>query len=268
MAHELVGVRAKIQRAEEHIRSLNREITSFLAQKPPPYEVVGEHQDDGLKYSYVVRKVPKVPSRFAIITGDAIHNLRSGLDHLVYALVIKNGGTPTSQTQFPICTTVEKFEAAVSRGRIQGVSTAAENLIRQVQPYHSPTPDDTYLAALDELSVLDKHRAPVMVAAAVHLGHKIVFNDQPGFIGKKIDTTITSLPDHRSQPWTITKEGEVLFSFAFEKPAPHVKVDVEFTVHIAFEKVGRAKREPVVNILSKLLDAAKAGVRLFEPEFN
>ena len=268
MAHPLNGVRAKIQRAEEHIKNLEREVNSFLSQKPPPFEIIGEHQNDGREYAYVVKKVPVVPLRFAVIVGDAIHNLRSCLDHLLYALIVKNGGTPTNQTQFPICSSVNKFEDACSRGRIKGVSASAEELIRLAQPYNSPTPDDTFIAALDELSVLDKHRLPIVIATAATLGHQIVFKDAPNYVGAKIDTTVIGLPDHRKQPWAVAKEGEVLFSLRFEKPAPHVEADIEFIVQIAFEKVGRARLQEVTKVLSQIHDATKIGVRAFEPEFN
>jgi hypothetical protein len=266
--HPLDGVRAKIERAEEHIKNLDREISAFLSQKPPPYEIVGEHQNEGRDYAYVVKKVPIVPLRFAVMVGDVIHNLRSSLDHTLYALVIKNGGIPTNQTQFPICTTVEKFEQACSRGRIKGVSALAEKIIRLAQPYNSATPDDTFIAALDDLSVLDKHRLPIVIASAATLGHQIVFRNAPNFIGTKANVTVIRMPDYRKQPWAVAKEGEVIFSMGFKEPALHVEPDIEFMVQVAFEKVGRVPLQPVTKILSQICGAIKSGLTAFEIEFN
>jgi hypothetical protein len=264
----LDGIRAKLARAEEHILTLDREAQSFLRSNPPPYEITGEHRDDAREYAYVVRRVANVPPRFAVIAGDAIHNMRSTLDHLTYALVVCNGGTPTTQTQFPVCSSEEKFREALARGRIKGVSGRVEKKIKSLQPFNNDTSDDTVLAVLNDFSIVDKHRLPVVTATAVQLGHQIVFRDAPRYEGAKRNVTVIAMPDHTKQPWALTKVGEALFSLRFEEPAPHVVADIEFSVQVAFERAGRVRYLPAVDALRLMLGATREAIKRFETEFE
>ena len=42
-----------------------------------------------------------IPVDLSLVIGDAVHNLRSALDHLAWQLVLANGQTPTTQTAYP-----------------------------------------------------------------------------------------------------------------------------------------------------------------------
>lgn len=259
MAHPLDGARAKIQRAEEHIKNLDREIFSFTSQKPPPYKVIRQHQNDGRKYAFIVSGEPIVPLRFGVMAGEVVHQLRSSLDHMVYALVIRNGGTPTNQTQFPICSTLEKFKEACARGRIRGVSGSAERIITAEQPYNSPTPDDTLLAALDECDILDKHRLLVVVAAVAHLGQEVRIKG-----GRDIAITGMSPPKNVK----VAREGTEVFSFDLATPAPDFEADADLVLQIAFEKIGRVPLQPVTKMLSLLVTPTKRLLDVFGREFD
>jgi hypothetical protein len=159
----LASCRAKIERAEESIQNLNREITAFLVANPKPYRMVREFRNDGRQYAFIAFGNPVVPARFAVIAGEIVHHLRSSLDHLLCALVVNNGGSPTRQHQFPIYTSPKAFDEACSRGLIRGVADSAEKLIRSVQPYTSETPDDTVLHVIQQFDNFDKHQRLLVV---------------------------------------------------------------------------------------------------------
>jgi hypothetical protein len=98
------------------------------------------------------------------VLGDALHNLRSSLDHLVYQLSLLTTKNPKG-TEFPIYITKASnsrdcFEQK-GREKIRHVPKEAQELIEAAQPYNARHPDQPshhYLWLLHELNRLDKHR--------------------------------------------------------------------------------------------------------------
>lgn len=69
------------------------------------------------------------------------HNLRSALDHMVWDLVLLNGGTPDSNTEFPIYWDGAKYSLKGQDSRkLSGVSPQAADLIEQSRPFHGSIP--------------------------------------------------------------------------------------------------------------------------------
>jgi hypothetical protein len=105
------------------------------------------------------------PPDWSLLAGEAVQNLRSALDHAVYALV-KNRNR--SRCQFPIFLDPCEFQV---RGRpmIAGAPKPIQTLIEKTQPYQlMPTRPELHpLAFLNRLSNRDKHRVLNTVATAV-----------------------------------------------------------------------------------------------------
>ncbi len=176
MVHPLDGIRGKIQRADEHIRNLNAEITAFLSENS--YSTTSEPDHDARES--VLRVVgPEPPLRFSVTAGEIIHQLRSSLDHLVWQLVLQNGKIPTQEHQFPICSTLDKYENSRKRGRTKGVSASAAALIQGCQPYHKGKDFERHpLWVLREMDDTDKHRLLVVVGAVASLREVAVGSEQ------------------------------------------------------------------------------------------
>jgi hypothetical protein len=66
------------------------------------FEGIVTNQDPDTGHPLLPAELCRLPLEVSIATGDAIHNLHSALDHLAWALVESNGGTPTDQTEFPL----------------------------------------------------------------------------------------------------------------------------------------------------------------------
>jgi hypothetical protein len=93
---------AKVDRAKEHLRDLQRELRSFFASDP--YVVATKVAPETRRLIYYVADVADPPVKLSMIVGDAIHNLRSALDHLAYGLVVLGSGEePSTHIYFPIC---------------------------------------------------------------------------------------------------------------------------------------------------------------------
>jgi len=103
------------------------------------------------------------PDDWLLLAGEAIQDLRSSLDHLVYAA---SGGQ--DRTQFPIFTSADTFKEKAAR-MLQGVPESIRAVIERAQPYHNSAsnPSQAMLEQLRLLSNLDKHRTLATVASAV-----------------------------------------------------------------------------------------------------
>lgn len=195
--------------------------------------------------------------------------MRSSLDHLIHALVIRDGQTPTKQHQFPICTTPEAFKDACKRGVIEGVGKTAKELIESVQPFTTPTPDDTVLYVVSKYDNIDKHRLLVVVTTVVKLGNTINISVNPEIAvqperqGKT--PTIVGLGD--PAPRKLSKKGVVVFTIHLAEPAPELTAEAKLEPELAFEQCGRVKLAPVMRTLRGLLAGTRDTVEMFAREF-
>lgn len=168
-APDLSGVYLKLERAETHIETVREKIDAFRKRKPAPFGFRTEKNprpDKSVEYVLyaIVRKPP--PPELAPIIGDALHNIRSALEHLAYELAPPRI-RQARQTQFPIFTDECRFKV-LSPKMIRGIKGDERTLIERVQPYVASNPPSTDpLAILNELSNLDKHRLLVPMIAAV-----------------------------------------------------------------------------------------------------
>jgi hypothetical protein len=101
MTIDLSGVRGKIERADEHLNALYAEMQTFFepySNRRIVYDVF-----DRPWHVIVVRPLldELPPLRLSIICGDAVHNLRTALDHLVWQLVLTEGNEPGKLNSFP-----------------------------------------------------------------------------------------------------------------------------------------------------------------------
>jgi hypothetical protein len=103
------------------------------------------------------------PDDWPLLAGEAIQNLRSSLDHMVYAASGERGGT-----QFPIFTDPAEYQQKAP-GMLRGVPAPVSATIEGAQPYRSWASDPAQVALeqLRLLSNLDKHRTLATVASAV-----------------------------------------------------------------------------------------------------
>lgn len=169
MGHPLDGPRAKLRRGNLHLDALERQIEA--AFKGRAYTTVRESYPE--RGYYVFRAKVNRPinaGNMGLALGDAAHNFRSALDHLVWQLSYGPridgipAPNPKDRSQWPISDHGPDFD---SRGvqQIRQVQPRAAAIIRAVQPYHLPDPSLHPLALVRELDNTDKHRLIPVVAA-------------------------------------------------------------------------------------------------------
>ena len=136
-------LRAKVDRAEEHLRNLRVEWDKFASGA-----YIVECKDDvgeGKRYWYLANTFP-IPYEISLIAGDAVHNLRCALDHLAYYLVSSytKGAGPFNNLYFPIGDSHEDFakklkQAAESKSKslgdvVQRLEQRAMKAIEDIEP--------------------------------------------------------------------------------------------------------------------------------------
>jgi hypothetical protein len=160
----LTSAQRKLKRGVEHVQTLCREADAFEDGEAYFFESERElrsAQEAEYRCFAVQRK--EMPTHWPLLAGEAIQNLRSALDHLVFE---KSGGN--RRTQFPIFTDRCEFQVLSPR-YLKGVPEATRASIEEAQPYRY-MPEDTAhhpLAQLSALSNLDKHRVLTTFVSAV-----------------------------------------------------------------------------------------------------
>ena len=156
----LEAVDAKIERARSELRLLKVEIATFCEERAR----LIVREDCGGQERWVYRgDSPKAPIQWSVRTGEFAHNLRSSLDHLVWQLVLANGGCPDRNTAFPI---QDQSSPKNFKSNLRGVGLIAVEYIKSVQPYHVTVQEYQSdfdrvrigLAMLHAICNMDKHR--------------------------------------------------------------------------------------------------------------
>jgi hypothetical protein len=163
----LVGSRMKVGRANAHIDELD---AAIAAGRGRDYGVGRETQAAPAAVIFRARVDHVAMSRYGVVVGDVVHNLRSALDHAVWQLVLSNGGAPDRRTVFPILRSTREYQER-GRAALHGVSPTAESFVEAVQPFHTPdetlAPEASFLWVLNEMSNWDKHRVINVTAARI-----------------------------------------------------------------------------------------------------
>jgi hypothetical protein len=188
------------------------------------------------------------PSRLALLLGDCVHDYRSALDHLAFALPRVKGADPKWEdwSQFPVCDASTKFEN-VKRRYLCGVAGTTVTAVEELQPYFGRhRPEGHGLWYLRELSNLDKHRlSPLIYEEAAH-----------GSIQAPRPPTGTS---HIIFATGRQKHGATIAKIYLSDPAPpEMEVEINLTFGITLGDMGVPDME--VLGVSVLLERIHRGV--------
>lgn len=237
MALDLTGVRAKLQRSQEHFQTLKEEMRSWMDRHP--YSVLQKVNGDGSRYSLILR-VDELPplQRWTLIFADCINNMRCALDYLVYAIAVHEAApNPPSNEKdllFPIVDSRANFDKAVTDQRRLGkISDSVRTAIEKFQPYNRPHPElPPLLAVLRELNNADKHRLLRLVFGAVQGGELTL-------VGNSEVAPNVVAAAHVAE----VEDGTEIFAFTCDPPTLGMHFDrgAKISVIIA---IWHGKREP------------------------
>lgn len=232
------GAEAKIKRAHKHIDNLQAEINSFLARKP--YRLIAKR--DGEWERWVGDVLERVPDSIPLLIGDAAHNLRSALDHIVFEIVKPTDPKDIRDCAFPFSNGDAKALVTTSAyGLIKRKVPKLADAIEAMNP-HNGAGSNWALIGLHNLDITDKHRLIVAVAAAT--SPQVKLTNSTG-----LDLDLSKLPALGP-----VEQGRVLFTCP-----PHTNVnpgdEIPATFTIKFAEGMPLAGQPIVELLAALAQA-------------
>lgn len=178
MAASLDSAIIKLNRANAHYEVMRDEEIRRRRGAVDAYPLTHQSYRDGLEYRFFLGQLPRLDEDWwSVRIGDCLFNLRSALDHVVYALLARrqsrqaiNKRCKVGRTMFPIYdekpTQGKKgFEVPLPSGKwreIRTLSAEQRTAIQWLQPYHRR--DDKLarirvcLSEVNRLNNIDKHR--------------------------------------------------------------------------------------------------------------
>lgn len=135
-------------------------------------ETRAEYSDDRRTVTFYANIATSAPTHeWSLAFGDIIHNYRSALDSLAWAMAHLDGRRPderdAAHIYFPIKKTFAQFDSE-ARGRLKSVPGFVLTRMEQVQPYHvlpGQAVDDGIALILHDLDIEDKHKAALETRA-------------------------------------------------------------------------------------------------------
>jgi len=242
----------KVKRAKHHIADIDRQTHEFFASPSDPYPVVKEIDSETGDLVFKLGKCSPIPEDFPLIIADAIQNLRTSLNHLVFHLIRSNGNVPSSSSTFPFCKSAEQYKTESPR-KIKGVAPETTKIFDALRPY--PGGNDA-LYGLHDMSNIEKHRL-LFVCGGMHVGTQVT---------AKLSLTETEFKIVLPAPfdWNYRlQDGAEIFRI-FNDQLAHFDQNPRFTFNIAFGETESANPEPLLPPLQQLADFVAAIVLQFD----
>lgn len=154
----------KVDRANHHIKILKSDLAEYA--KSNMHTITTTQNSSGVNHMKVgTSKEP--PPAFSLVIGDAVHNLRSALDHAygIAASAIDHSIDPKTTT-FPFFKTKEEVEKAFNRSTLNGSMSTPKGkkvtqvILNEIRPYGG---DDVAIRHLNKLDNIDKHRLIIAI---------------------------------------------------------------------------------------------------------
>jgi hypothetical protein len=245
-------IQVKIDRAKKHVGDLGVAVKTFLDSGP--YKIGAKRDPQSRKLIYYVTSVEPVPVCIASIAGDAIHNLRSVLDHIAQQLFLlgpNRAAGPSRHDYFIIGNDAADFKARF-QGIVKDLRPDAIDALRDIEPYQGGKGHELWV--LHRLDIIDKHRLLITV------GSSFQSVDLGAYMGAMLaktfgkDHPIENLPSAFFKPADNLfplKAGDDLFIGA---PNDEVNEKMQFRFNVALSEPGIVEGKPLLETVHQLAD--------------
>lgn len=244
---------AKLARASTQVAGLLQSVATWTSTNAISARC--ELRKGRLGYRLIQEEYAASPPliEWGVWTGECVHNLRSGLDNLAYALARLHRDPPErpQDIAFPIYREKKKFDENGKRNIAQLPQQAAA-VIERIQPFQRDGSPEEGVAENDPLLLLqslnntDKHRVPSVVLlapASLSHFHKIEFrSDEEAAANAPPDLTAWTGP---------LKPGVVLVEMRTKHPIASVKGRSDIHAVVALETEDGPR--PLDQVLKPLL---------------
>lgn len=250
------GARLKLVRAEQHIEEVRRAVDQFVSASFFKWEKRPAPKDGWTEV--VLRFTGAIPDELSVMVGDALHNMRSSLDNMTFALAHRNGVTSRSklsQVYFPMGQSPAEFDAACDK-LAPLIGSSASEAIKLLEVYDGGA--GASLKQLGALSNMDKHR--LLIPALPQISGSMTFGLTNETINKGADATVEIQVGPLLGGKVPAEDGDVLFSYpTTNHPDAAMRYFPRLTASFASHWVPRG--EDAVSTLKRLRLAALSAVQ-------
>lgn len=246
----LDGCRSKVDRASEHLETLDAETVAFIERQP--YRVVRKYyaKTCHITWRFAEDEAPPL-LRWGVLIGDVVHELSSALDHIAWQFALKTRPDPTRSTAFPVCLREGDWESKGTREMLKHIGEDERAFIKDKQPYlarYGKTLQEHVFAMLRLLSRIDKHQV-IPAAVVAPLDTDINFINMRDISAMR-EFTLYDEP---------LKQGAKLARLFVEPsgPDPDVDMNLDLSLYITFTgpQYGHMERSHVFTLLHALIRA-------------
>jgi hypothetical protein len=246
----------KIHRATEHVNELN-----VLFQKQRPFSYVLETNTKTGQRATFAKRNESVIHRAAVICGDAIHNLRSSLDHAYWDIVSPFAITDQERRwlQFPFSETEARLDDSVKMRLADKVSPSFYQALLDLKPHGEPGGNE-YLALIHKLDILDKHKLLIPTGDYTRISSEMLIKQVPDFPRGLVNCGFGQ--NNRDVGWNIPPMNRAQRRSALIPETGVLEKKLDVPVDIVFTVTGSVHFRPVIPTLHKLIDVARSTIRV------
>lgn len=246
----------KIDRASERIIEL-----SNLLDEERPFRYILETNTITRERATFAKHNQAVIDRAGLIAGDAVHNIRSSLDHAWWAIVSPLVPEPRARRfiQFPFSETATRLEDAVSSRLAQRVSEEFFRAVVRLKP-HGEAGGNRLLYLIDQLDIPDKHRTLPPTANYTRINSRIIQQQVPDFPSGILDGGFGM--NRRDIVWKANVIHPATLGTAVPPTTYIFEKELDVPVDIIFEIDAPYFRGPLVPTLNQLVDVARETIAI------
>ncbi len=229
----------KIERANKHISDLKAAFDLFTKAHPHTLSFSTDPQTGAMTVEVHFRE--EISTDFALMIGDAAHNLRSALDHAAWELVGLDRGAQDRYLAFPVSKTNRSDYEATCNG-VKTPRADTKQFFIAFAAY--PSGAGHKIFGLSELDNADKHTVLTPIVGVAKIAHVKVLHPNGKLAATLDDTTLGMGPDGRAR-------------FMLLGPGMRVEFDqnADPTIDVFFGDVEVFKFTPIIQTLENLRDA-------------
>lgn len=253
---DLSGCWAKLDHAKQHIDELRREIEQTDAPNADLIPLSRHYEPNEGAVVYRIDRLMQIRDHWPLIVGDAIHDLRSALDHLMWQLAIASLGRQPNKAearniQFPEIRRLKDFN---EHRLLKNIQPTDVSKLKAFQPYKRAKRGALHpLPKLVRISNTDKHRKL----------HLLVMIPQSASFTNRVDAFRDCVPDPtvpgpQGQPTAIIEHivprrnpqtGDPVLRIPVRPigPDPDVELDVRISAYVGIGRLG-----PVIPMLDAM----------------
>lgn len=172
----------KIERADHHIDDLDTTFSRFVRDNQYEPSVANHPETETARIHIEFARAAPPLNWYATIIGDAIHNLRTALDHMTWEMVGNDGGTQNRQLKFPVGNSRARFEVACNG--IRTPSQVVKDALVALEAFPGGKGETLYQLSL--LDNADKHTVLTPIVNGSHVT-KLTVIRRDGSIEKTFD---------------------------------------------------------------------------------